>query len=79
MSLKQKRVPVLSVSNDYADVGKIELDRLFDRFYRADPARTAGEGFGIGLSSAKSIVEKHKGSIHAENVDGKSIRFTVKL
>lgn len=46
-------------------VGRMELDRLFDRFYRADKARTYGSGFGIGLSIAKAIVEKHHGNIKA--------------
>lgn len=47
-----------------------ELDKLFDRFYRADPARSGTGGFGIGLSIARSIAEGHKGGIRASLEDG---------
>ena len=40
VTLSQRRHPVLTVENTYAEVGTLELDRLFDRFYRADKART---------------------------------------
>ncbi len=70
---------VFTIENSYQAVGTIELSRLFDRFYRADKARTYGSGFGIGLSMAKAIVEQHHGEIQAQNLDGKAIRFLVKL
>ena len=57
----------------------IKLDRLFDRFYREDSARTAGSGFGIGLSIAQSITERHKGSIKAVKADDGVIGLIVKL
>ncbi len=71
--------PVLTVENSYGAVDNIILDRLFDRFYRADKARTYGTGFGIGLSMAKAIVEKHHGSITAYNASNNMIGFKVKL
>lgn len=56
-----------------------DLSRLFDRFYRADPARQRqGEGSGIGLSIVKSIVAVHNGQVYAES-DIHSTRFTVLL
>ncbi len=79
VSLTSNRHPTLCVENSYAAVGNVELNRLFDRFYRADKARTYGTGFGIGLSMAKAIVEKHHGSISVYNIDNHKIGFKVKL
>ncbi len=79
ISLTGGRHPILTVENSYAAVKSIELDRLFDRFYRADRARTYGRGFGIGLSMAKAITEKHNGSITAYNIENKKIGFKIKL
>lgn len=69
----------LSVENTYAAVGDLPLNRLFDRFYRADKARTFTGGYGIGLSMAKAIVEKHKGKISAYSKDYTHIGFKVTL
>lgn len=56
-----------------------KLEKLFDRFYRGDAARTQKKGgYGIGLSAAKTIVEAHKGSIQAKYEDGRMI-FTVTI
>ena len=55
-----------------------DLPHIFDRFYRADPSRSSGSGFGIGLSIARSIAEGHHGSIRAIVDDGK-ITFTAEL
>lgn len=53
-------------------------ERVFDRFYRADPARS-GEGTGIGLSIARAIAEAHGGTIRAGNADGGGAVFTIEL
>ena len=70
---------VLTVENTYTAVGEIELHRLFDRFYRTDKARKFTGGYGIGLSIAKAIVEKHKGEITAYKKDAAHIGFRVVL
>lgn len=66
----------LMVSNP-CDVEKIpDLNRLFDRFYRPDEARSADAGgTGIGLSMARAIAEAHGGKITAESRDGRIIVF----
>ena len=76
---KRRSKLVLSVENTYSAVGEIELEKLFDRFYRADKARKFTGGYGIGLSMAKAIVEKHKGEISAYKKDNTHIGFKVVL
>ena len=76
--IKRRRI-LLTVENTYAAVGETELDRLFDRFYRADKARKFAGGYGVGLSIAKAIAEKHKGSITAYKKDSTHIGFKVVL
>lgn len=79
VSLKKKRHLELRVENTFAGVENTELKRLFDRFYREDKARTASGSFGIGLSIAKAIVEKHKGEIRAYQAGKEKIGFVVIL
>lgn len=68
----------LTLSNPAHPMSKEELDRLFERFYRADRVRTATGSYGLGLSIACGIVQRHKGSIKAEQQDGR-ITFRVRL
>lgn len=77
VTLRRGRRIVLSVENTYAAVGETELERLFDRFYRADKARKFTGGFGVGLSIAKAIVENHKGEITAYKKDASHIGFKI--
>ena len=77
---KEKKGVVLVSENESDGVDESELDKLFDRFYRADKSRNAQTGgFGIGLSIARSICEAHKGSIKAECVNGRTVRFVAHL
>lgn len=79
----------LSIANTCEPIDHPE--KLFDRFYRGDSARTQKNGgYGIGLSVAQAIVELHKGTITAENITDTSpnnpdidtdnmLMFTVKI
>ncbi|HYV20902.1 MAG TPA: ATP-binding protein [Verrucomicrobiae bacterium] len=56
------------------------LPRIFDRFYRAEPARSRdGSGAGLGLSLARWVAEAHGGSIGVESTLGQGSTFTVTL
>ncbi|MEH7392964.1 sensor histidine kinase [Bacillus sp. JJ1474] len=57
-----------------------EVERIYDRFYRADTSRTRTiEGTGLGLSIVQSILEIHDGEIKVESKKGEGSVFTVKL
>lgn len=54
---------VLDIVDDGAGVPDEDRDRVFDRFYRGDPARRHGTGSGLGLAIARRVAEQHHGSL----------------
>ncbi len=68
---------VIALYNTCDYIDKNSMNKLFDRFYRGDKSRSQKEGFGIGLSFAKSIIQMNGGSISAVTQDEKSITFTL--
>ena len=66
----------ISVSNPCEGLDASQLPRYFDRFYRADSSRARSTGgYGIGLSTAKAIVTRHRGHI-SNRYDSGTITFT---
>jgi len=69
----------ISVSNQGDGIGPEHLERVFDRFFRVDPARQrSSEGTGLGLAITQSIVTAHGGTIRASSSGGLTT-FTVHL
>ncbi len=69
---------MIQVQNTCTQLPQTEADRLFDRFYRGDSARTQKNGgYGIGLSAAYAIVTAHRGNITAKYIDDHTILFQV--
>jgi len=70
----------LWVRDTGAGIAPEHLPHIFDRFYRADKARSRAEGgVGLGLSICRWIAEAHGGSISAESAPGQGATFTVRL
>ena len=71
---------LIRTENGCDNLTESDIDKLFDRFYRADKSRSAaGSGFGIGLSIARGIAEAHKGhmEVHLKKGEGENAPDTV--
>ena len=78
--LSEEKNITFEVSNTCDAIPDGNLDRLFDRFYRADSSRARETGgYGIGLSVARAIATSHGGEIKALRDGDKIIRFVVTL
>lgn len=71
---------VLSVTDTGIGIGPTDLPRIFDRFYRADKARSrAGGHAGLGLSICKAIIDAEDGTIQVRSAIGEGTVFTICL
>ena len=72
--------PAYIVQDEGIGMASSEVVHVFERFYRADAARSRSEsGTGLGLSIAKWIIDAHKGEIEVLSRPEFGTRFTVKL
>jgi two-component system phosphate regulon sensor histidine kinase PhoR len=70
----------ISVTDDGPGIPKESIDRIFERFYRVDTARSREQGgTGLGLSIVKHIVQAHGGDVSAESQPGKGTTFRLTL
>jgi signal transduction histidine kinase len=75
-----RRQIVFTVSDTGIGIAPEDLPRIFDPFYRADPARQIDSGgMGLGLSVVKMIVEAHNGQIAVQSQPGIGSSFTLSL
>ncbi|MCU1472150.1 cell wall metabolism sensor histidine kinase WalK [Amnibacterium sp.] len=72
----------IAVTDQGVGIPDEEIDRVFERFYRGDPARsrqTGGTGTGLGLSIVKHIAENHGGEVRVWSRPGRGSTFTIRL
>lgn len=71
---------VLVVADNGPGISAEDQEHIFERFWRADPARTRSRGgTGLGLAIVSSLVEAHGGAISIHDTDGGGITFTVSV
>jgi signal transduction histidine kinase len=77
---REDRLGRLTVSDTGVGIPPGLTVQIFERFFRADPARSPGtEGVGLGLSLVKWIVDRHGGRIDVDSPPGQGAIFTVRL
>jgi len=69
---------VVSVADTGTGIPAEDLPRIFERFYKADRARSSG-GTGLGLAIAKHTIQAHNGRVWVESVEGKGSTFSFSL
>jgi two-component system, OmpR family, phosphate regulon sensor histidine kinase PhoR len=69
---------VFSVKDTGVGIPSIDLPRIFERFYKADRARSTG-GTGLGLAISRHLVEAHGGRIWAESLEGQGSTFSFSI
>ncbi len=73
-----KKFGGVSVADGGIGIKSNDLRHIFERFYRADNSRSkvTADGYGLGLSIAKAIIDYHKGKIVVKSIPGKGSKFT---
>ncbi len=81
MARRRDKQIVLSVSDNGIGIGKEDLPRIFERFYRADKARSHNSvrGTGLGLAITKHIAQLHSGHVEAESEIGRGTTIRILL
>ncbi len=71
---------IISISDQGLGIPRKDINKIFDRFYRVDKARSRHQGgTGLGLAISKEVVESHKGRIWVESTEGKGSTFYISL
>jgi signal transduction histidine kinase len=75
---RQGETFTIEVQDTGVGIAETDLPRVFDRFFRVDPARGAG-GSGLGLAIAQSIAQAHQGTIHLTSKEGQGTLVVITL
>jgi two-component system, OmpR family, sensor histidine kinase CiaH len=72
---------IIKIKDEGIGIENKDIPHIFDRFYRADRSRTKEniEGYGLGLSIAKQIIDNHNGNVEVESNPGKGTIFSIQL
>lgn len=77
---KQKNVVEITVTDQGIGIAEADIDRVFERFFRVDQARSRHTGgTGLGLSIVKHVVQNHGGDIRVWSQPGRGSTFTIRL
>ena len=77
---RQEGAVEISVTDQGMGIAEKDLERVFERFYRADPARSrATGGTGLGLAIVKHVATNHGGEVSVWSVEGSGSTFTLRL
>ena len=69
---------IIDVNDSGIGISEKDMGRIWDRFFQADPARSAG-GAGLGLPIVSILAQCHGGSVSAESREGEGSRFSVRI
>jgi two-component system sensor histidine kinase SenX3 len=76
----EEKIIEISVTDQGIGIPRDALDRVFERFYRIDPARSrVTGGTGLGLSIVKHVVANHGGEVKVWSIEGSGSTFTLRL
>lgn len=79
-AMRQGRIAVVQVQDTGIGIAEDQLPHIFDRFWRADKARSRQEGgTGLGLAIVKAIIQRHNGRIAVTSTVGQGTCFSVRL
>lgn len=74
------RSVIVRIADEGLGISKQDAQKLFDRFYRVDKARSREQGgSGLGLAISKEVIELHGGSIWVDSIEGKGSTFNFEL
>ncbi len=75
----EKKLVIIAINDQGIGIAKDELPHIFKRLYRADKSRSLVDGYGLGLSIARQIIESHSGKISVDSTIDVGTVFTLTL